>query len=289
MEGAAEGAGSRAESSLEPSVTSRDQGRRVVVLTTRSFRGTTIIKALQDTGIHIHAVVLDGGDLTSRESARKFGRYLRRRGLGQTLRGLARRARRIVTRRRRRRRRESFARAFPGDVFEVADPNSDAGVQLLTDLAPDVIVLGTTRILKPRVLSIPSMGVLNPHPGLLPDYRGLDVLHWAVYNGDPLGVTVHFLDPGIDTGPVVAQRTLQVQPGDTMQSVTRRAASLAGEMMADTVGRLIDTGHLEAVAQPRDQGKTYARMPPGLRRQVEAQLAAQSSAGRAGSLRPRHS
>jgi methionyl-tRNA formyltransferase len=261
----------------------------VVVLTTRSFRGTTIIKALQDAGIHIHAVVLDRGDLTSRDSMRKFRRYLRRRGLGQTLRGLARRIRRTVTQRRRKRRKESFVRAFPGDVFEVADPNSDSGVQLLTDLAPDVIVLGTTRILKPNVLSIPSMGVLNPHPGLLPDYRGLDVLHWAVYNGHPLGVTVHFLDPGIDTGPIVAQRTLQVQPGDTMQSVIRRAASLAGELMADTVGRLIDTGHLEAVAQPRDQGKTYARMPPGLRRQVEAQFAAQVSAGTAGWLRPRHS
>jgi methionyl-tRNA formyltransferase len=175
----------------------------VVVLTTRSFRGTTIIKALQDAGIHIHAVVLDRGDLTSRDSMRKFRRYLRRRGLGQTLRGLARRIRRTVTQRRRKRRKESFVRAFPGDVFEVADPNSDSGVQLLTDLAPDVIVLGTTRILKPNVLSIPSMGVLNPHPGLLPDYRGLDVLHWAVYNGHPLGVTVHFLDPGIDTGPSV--------------------------------------------------------------------------------------
>jgi methionyl-tRNA formyltransferase len=289
VRGASTGAGARAGSSLEPSVPSGGQVPRVVVLTTRSFRGTAIIKALQDAGIHIHAVVLDRGDLTSRDSMRKLSRYLRRRGLGQTLRGLARRIRRMVTRRRRRRRKDSFARAFPGDVFEVADPNSDAGVQLLTDLAPDVIVLGTTRILKPSVLSIPPMGVLNPHPGLLPDYRGLDVLHWAVYNGDPLGVTVHFLDPGIDTGPIVVQRTLEVQPGDTMRSVIQRAASLAGELMADAVRRLIDTGHLETVPQPRDRGQTYARMPRKLRRRVEAQLAVQASAGTAGSLRPRNS
>jgi hypothetical protein len=74
-----------------------------------------------------------------------------------------------------------------------------------------------------------------------------------------------------------------------MQSVIRRAASLLGELMADAVRRLIDTGHLETVAQSRDQGKTYARMPRKLRRQVEAQLAAQASAETAGSLRPRHS
>jgi methionyl-tRNA formyltransferase len=255
---------------------------RVVVLTTRSLRGTTIIKALQEGGIHIHALVMDRGDLTSRESARKFGRYLRRRGLRHTLRRLAQRSRRAVTRRRRRRRNESFARAFAGDVFEVADPNSDVSIRLLRDLAPDVIVLGTTRILKPSVISIPSMGVLNPHPGLLPDYRGVDVLHWAVHNGDTPGVTIHFLDAGVDTGPVVAQRTLEVQPGDTMESLTRRAASLLGELMTDAVRRLIDTGHLQAVAQPRDGGRTYTRMAPKLRRQVEARLATQASAGTSG-------
>jgi methionyl-tRNA formyltransferase len=164
-------------------------------------------------------------------------------------------------------------------VFEVADPNSHAGIRLLTDLAPDLIVLGTTRILKPSVLSVPSMGVLNPHPGLLPDYRSVDVLDWAAYIGDPPGVTVHFLDAGIDTGPIVAQRTLEVQPGDTMHSVTRRAASLLGELMTDAVRRLIDTGHLETVAQPRNRGRTYTRMPPKFRREVEAKLAVQASTG----------
>lgn len=280
--GAGSGPGRSDVSDRDTSAQSKAKVPRVVVLTTRSLRGATIIKALQEGGIHIRALVLDRGDLSSRDSARKFGRYLRRRGLRHTLRRVARRSIRAVTRRRRRRRNESFARAFAGDVFEVADPNSDVSIRLLTDLAPDVIILGTTRILKASVISIPSMGVLNPHPGLLPDYRGVDVLYWALLNGDPPGVSIHFLDAGVDTGPIVAQRTLEIHPGDTMHSLTRRAASLLGELMTNAVRQLIDTGHLQAIAQPRDGGRTYTRMAPKLRRQAEARLAAQASSGSSG-------
>ena len=184
--------------------------------------------------------------------------------------------------RRRAIRNKSFVRAFPGDVFEVADPNSDEGVKLLKDLAPDVIVLGTTRILKPSVISTPSIGVLNPHPGLVPDYRGVDVLYWALHNGDPLGVTIHFVDVGIDTGPIVAQCTLKLQPGDTMQSLKRRAASLLGELMTGAIRQLIDTGHLETVSQPHGRARTYTRMAPKLKQQVELRLATQATAGTTG-------
>lgn len=251
---------------------------RVVVLTTLSRRGRVIIEALRSEGVAIHAIVLDRGDLTSRQSAGKFRRYLRRHGFTETWRRVGRRARRMSTRRRRRQRRESFASAFAGDVFQVADPNSDAGVNLLKDLAPDVIVLGRTRILKPAVLAIPRLGVLNAHPGMLPEYRGVDVIYWALSTGGPLGVTIHFADRGIDTGNIVAQRTFDVRPGDTVRSLMRRADQLAGELMAKAVRQMVDTGHLEAFPQPQRDGRTYGRMPPRMRRRVEARLTARASA-----------
>lgn len=255
-----------------------DEPLRVVVLTTLSRRGRVIIEALRSEGVAIHAVVLDRGNITSRQSARKFRRYLWRQGFTETWRRVGRRAQRMLTRRRRRQRRTSFASTFAGDVFEVADPNADVAVNLLEELAPDLIVLGRTRILKPAVLAIPPLGVLNPHPGMLPEYRGVDVISWALLNGDPLGVTIHFADPGIDTGHIVAQRTFDVQPGDTMHSLMRRADQLAGELMAKVVRQMIDIGDVEAVPQPQRDGRTYGRMPPGLRRRVEAQLIAQTSA-----------
>jgi methionyl-tRNA formyltransferase len=120
------------------------------------------------------------------------------------------------------------------------------------------------------------VGVLNAHPGLLPDYRGVDVIPWALHNGDPLGVSVHHVDAGIDTGDIVAQRRFDVRPGDDLASLRRRATLLGSQLMADAVRRLIDTGQLQAVAQPRDRGRTYTRMSPQLRRQVEAKLASRA-------------
>jgi methionyl-tRNA formyltransferase len=170
----------------------------------------------------------------------------------------------------------SAYRARADAVHEIDDPNSDAGVELLSTLAPDIVVLGSARILAPRVLAIPRMGVLNAHPGLLPEYRGVDVIPWALHNGDPLGVSVHYVDAGIDTGDIVAQRRFDVRPGDTVASLTRRATLLGSQLMADAVRHLIDTGQLQAVAQPRDRGRTFRRMPPELRRQVDAQLASRA-------------
>ena len=249
---------------------------RIVVMTTRSARGVIMLTALHGAGVHVDAVVVDRGELAWRESTRKLRRSLRREGFRNTRRRVARRARQVARRHRRTTRPQPAYGALADTVFEIADPNSDAGVQRLTMLAPDLVVLGSARILAPPVLAIPSMGVLNAHPGLLPDYRGVDVIPWALYHGDPLGVSVHYVDAGIDSGDIVARRRYDVRPGDTLHALTRRAALLAGELMADVVRRLIDTGHLERVAQPRNAGRTYTRMPTALRRRVEAQLAAQA-------------
>ena len=67
---------------------------------------------------------------------------------------------------------------------------------------------GILEILKGDVLYAPKHGVLNIHPGILPKYRGCCAVEWAIYNGDPIGVTAHLMDEGIDTGPIVLAKTL---------------------------------------------------------------------------------
>jgi len=67
-----------------------------------------------------------------------------------------------------------------------------------TDL--DLIVFGGTRIIRGEILDFPSDGVINSHPGLLPECRGAASPAWAVYHDIPIGSSTHFCDNGIDTG-----------------------------------------------------------------------------------------
>ena len=75
----------------------------------------------------------------------------------------------------------------------------------LREIAPDAILLAGADIVPPAVLEIPKLGTINGHYGLLPRYRGMNVTEWSIYHDDPVGVSVHLVDSGIDTGPIVAR------------------------------------------------------------------------------------
>ena len=113
----------------------------------------------------------------------------------------------------------------------------------VTDLFSDIppcdyaVNGGVGAILRRPVLSHPRTGFLNAHPGLLPEYRGVDPVCWALHRGDPLGATVHLMDEGIDTGPILLRRVMA--PTSARDIVTLRlqvlefAASLVAEFLED--------------------------------------------------------
>jgi methionyl-tRNA formyltransferase len=263
---------------------------RIVVLTTSSRRGGVIIEALARAGIRIEAIIVDRDRPAGRDQTSRTIRMLRSRGPVETSRRLIRRLRRRFGKHRDTEREASVYGAVAETVREVADANAPECERLLKALAPDLLVLGPSRILRPHILSIPRVGVLNSHPGLLPDYRGLDVIPWAIYNGDPLGVTIHFVDPGIDTGDVVAQRRFEVRPGDTLASLRRKADAIMGELMAEVVSELAALGHVERRPQEKGAGRLYSLMPLGLKEDVKAKLQArQDGTERTDPVREDHS
>jgi folate-dependent phosphoribosylglycinamide formyltransferase PurN len=249
-----------------------DKPVRVVVLTDRSARGVAILEALTSASIRIEAIIIDAGRRPVIREVKRAVRILRSGGIRETRLRIQRRLQRLVEALRGTRREVDFYRAFSDVVKEVPNANADECERLLRSLAPDVIVLGPSRILKPHILRIPSIGVLNPHPGLLPQYRGVDVIPWALYNGDPLGVTVHFADPGVDTGDIVAQRRIAVQPGDTLASLRRRADAILGELMVKVLSELAASRQIDRRPQDPGSGRLYRRMPHDLKEEVKAKL-----------------
>ncbi len=105
-------------------------------------------------------------------------------------------------------------RAIPEAVIErVSSVNARRVRERLVELGPDLVVVNGTRIISRRVLTSISVPFLNTHAGITPAYRGVHGAYWALAQGRPelAGVTVHLVDPGVDTGGVLAQ--VLIEPG----------------------------------------------------------------------------
>ena len=113
--------------------------------------------------------------------------------------------------------------------------NKNESRELLDRLKPDLVVLGGTRIIKPALIAIPKDGMLNSHPGLLPEVRGSASIAWSVYFDIPIGCTVHFINPNIDTGDIIKRQLIPVHKGDTYEKLCWETISLAGELMVYAV------------------------------------------------------
>jgi methionyl-tRNA formyltransferase len=154
----------------------------------------------------------------------------------------------------------------------VSNHNNAACREMLAACAPEVVVLGGTRLLRPAVLTIPRRGTVNAHPGLLPWLRGSSSVAWALYKDLPVGATTHFVDAGTDTGAIILQRQLPVHRHDTYESIHRWVLTLAGELMAETLA-LFAAGEVRASPQDPIVGETLRVIPPELLAEAKARLA----------------
>ena len=137
---------------------------------------------------------------------------------------------------------------------------------------PELLLLTGADIVPESLLDIPPRGTLNPHYGLLPAYRGMNVTEWSIYHDDPVGVTVHYVSRGIDTGDIALQQHVEVVAGDTLATLRRKHQDLAARLLGEAVER-IGSGTLERRPQVEAEGRQYYRMHPLLRHRVERRLA----------------
>jgi len=107
---------------------------------------------------------------------------------------------------------ESTARNNNIEYMREKEINSEAVSRKIKNIKPDLLVTAHfQKLLKNELINLPSIGCLNLHPSLLPLYRGMSPQHWPIINGDKkTGITVHFIDEGIDTGKIVLQREIEL-------------------------------------------------------------------------------
>jgi folate-dependent phosphoribosylglycinamide formyltransferase PurN len=123
---------------------------------------------------------------------------------------------------------------IPDDVLmNVDNINGEETIRLLEKINPHAVVVNGTRIISERVLSTVNAPFINTHMGITPKYRGVHGGYWALANGDPenCGVTVHLVDPGIDTGGVLYQDIIQTAEQDSFNTYPVHQIARAIPMM----------------------------------------------------------
>jgi methionyl-tRNA formyltransferase len=128
-------------------------------------------------------------------------------------------------------------------------------------LEPDLMISAAYALIVPAdVLAVPTIGAINVHPSLLPDYRGVGAVWWALYEGcSRVGVTVHEMTAGIDKGPILGQASLDVGPDAVPVEVWNELGELARPLLIESLDQIRETGRISGRPQP--EGGSY-RGPP---------------------------
>jgi methionyl-tRNA formyltransferase len=128
----------------------------------------------------------------------------------------------------------------------------------LEAIAPDaIVVVAYGRIIPPWLLALPRLGCINLHASLLPKYRGAAPIQWAVAMGDAFtGNTTMLLEEGLDTGPILLQKTIEIGPDQTAAELFPILARAGAPLVVETLDGLVnETVH----PQPQNhEGATYA-------------------------------
>lgn len=126
-------------------------------------------------------------------------------------------------------------------VHDCLSVNDAESLTFISDLQPDIIISAYfNQIIKPPLIALPKLGILNVHPGWLPIYRGAMAYFWVLKNGhESAGVSVHWVDEGIDTGALVARRSFVIKQGMTQQRVLSITAIIGARLLRQVGHKLL--------------------------------------------------
>lgn len=142
---------------------------------------------------------------------------------------------------------------------KMRDPES---VALIQELAPDcIIVAAYGQIIPNSILDIPPKGIINVHGSLLPAYRGAAPIQWAIVRGETeTGITTMQMDEGLDTGAILLQKKIPIEPENTSASLEDKLALVGAELILETL-----TGWEANTIAPRPQDDSQATLAPRMK------------------------
>jgi len=146
-------------------------------------------------------------------------------------------------------------------VFQPETLRDPAAVETLAGWSPEIIVVAAFgQILRRNVLELPPQGCINVHASMLPRWRGAAPIQYAIHAGDnQTGVTIMKMDVGLDTGPMLAQRSIPIAARETAASLHDKLATLAADFLPDVL-----IGYLNGTIVPTPQPDAGVTLAPTL-------------------------
>jgi Formyl transferase len=162
---------------------------------------------------------------------------------------------------------------FGIDFLKVKSVNAPGVEDYVRSRKIEVLLNAGSELFRRGIVDASTRGILNAHMGYLPAYRGYNVLEWSVFRGDQIGVTLHFINAGIDTGDIVRFLPIAVEPGDTLAWLRAKAFPIDVDLMVDAVKGL-ERGTLVRKPQAEEESKQYFAMHRRLRTVAEKRIGA---------------
>ena len=156
--------------------------------------------------------------------------------------------------------------------FKVADHNSKKCENFLKKKKFDIGIILGARILREEIINCFKIGILNLHPGILPENRGLDTYQWAICNDIPQGATAHLIDRKMDKGKILFKKKINIYNQDNIKDFYLRVQSLELELMIkslNAISKNINFGYIS-----KKQGKYHSYITSDEEREMIKNFAA---------------
>ncbi len=128
------------------------------------------------------------------------------------------------------------AKSFDIPIIQPESLKSEEFIETLSSFNADIFVVVAFRILPRSVIGIPKFGTVNLHSSLLPKYRGAAPINWALINGDKeTGVTIFQIEPKVDTGDILLQQSLTIDPLDTCKELHDKLSLIGAETLVKAI------------------------------------------------------
>jgi methionyl-tRNA formyltransferase len=160
---------------------------------------------------------------------------------------------------RRKRSVKGIARTHGLPLLTPENVNSPEFLEQLREIDPDLVIsVSCPQIFGRDLLGVPRLGCINVHSAMLPNYRGMLPSFWVLAQGeDRTGVTVHYMNPGIDGGDIIGQTTVPIADDDTLRSLMKKCKSVAADLVLETVRRF-RSGEVRTLPNPPDEGAYFS-------------------------------
>ncbi|MFC7021143.1 MULTISPECIES: methionyl-tRNA formyltransferase [Haloarcula] len=139
------------------------------------------------------------------------------------------------------------------------DIGEPAFLETVREIDPDVVVsVAATQRFETELLDIPSHGCINVHSSLLPAYRGVSPSFWSLYHDeDRTGITVHYMDEELDSGDIILQRPVPIEPDDTVHTLNERVATEGAAVLSEALAH-IRNGTVNPIPMETEKGSYYS-------------------------------